>query len=331
MTGEEGGAELKAKLLARVRTGKLAPREADEVAIEAGLGSLSKLPSPDEFWSAGKPHWTLPMALAWVAWRTFSELREWDADYLLLRLDWGPIDAADGRDAVNGYALYKRRPPTSSQFPKWGHRRFGPWLAGRDEKPAVFLAVEPERAVAELSSALARGDLSAFGRRPSDTVRLEIPAHEWLEAEFAQGQGAIEELHCGRGPKPVVYRDVIIPSRRVMELWPSHAASDIPDRAEFSINPVIDDPRARAELYVQFDAIVEAREPTRRPLSAAKKTALLTELEEEQKKLIAQGSLPWTENETVTWGSARRLTRQEIREARLTWPVNFRRKRGQSK
>ena len=29
-----------------------------------------------------KPQWTLPMTLAWIGWRSFEEVREWDADYL---------------------------------------------------------------------------------------------------------------------------------------------------------------------------------------------------------------------------------------------------------
>ena len=331
MTIEEDGAELKATLLARVRTGELAPEEADEAAIEAGLGSLSNLPSPDECWSAGKPHWTPAMALAWISWRTFAELREWDAAYLEQRRDWGVLDAVGGKDAVVGHALFSRRPPTTSQFLRWGSWLFGPYLVGQGGRPAVDPASSITGAMARLLKSLESGDVPAFGRSGSNATRLEIPPHEWSEAEFVQGHGGSEELHCGRGPKPVVYRDVIIPSRRVMELWPSHAASDIPDRAEFSINPVIDDPRARAELYVQFDAIVEAREPASRPLSAARKTALLTELREDQEKLVAQGSLPWTEKEAVTWGRAQRLTRPEIREARRAWPDNLRRKRGQSR
>lgn len=331
MTNEEGGAELKASLLAQVRTGELGPEEADEAAIEAGLGSLSKLPSPDECWSAGKPHWTLPMALAWITWRTFAEPREWDAAYLEQRRDWGVLDAAGGKDAAVGHALFSRRLPTTSQFLRWGSRLFGPYLVSRDGGPAVAPASSTTGAMSRLRQSLESGDLAAFGRTGSSATRLEIPPHLWSEAEFVQGQGGGEELHFGRGPKPIVYRDVIIPSRRVMELWPSHAASDIPERAEFSLDRVIDDARARAELYVQFDAIVEALEPPGRPLSATSKAALLSELREKQAKLVAQGSLPWTAKQAETWGSTRHLTRKEIRRARDAWPENLKRKRGQSR
>ena len=332
MTEADHKLERMQELLARVRKGQLEPDLADEEADSAGLGSLSILPSPDDYWPASKPYWTLPMVLAWITWRTFSEVREWDAKYLSMRVDWGPRSGVVGRGAADGYELYRRKNPTTGQFLRWGHRQFGPWVVGDNGGPAVLPAAEPEDAMKILRHSLASGDLVAWGRRPGDAVHMDIPARECVELETIQRGDSPEELHCGRPPRPVVYQDVLFHSRSVLSLWPAHVASGIPDRAEFSLTPVIVDPEARAALYMRFDPTSPEVRPSRRPQRAARASleGLFNELKEEQERLVSEGSPPWTERKTEDWGRSNRLTRDEIREFRNRLPPELKRQRGQS-
>src|SRR5262245_44452987 len=98
-------------LLDRVRRGVLTPDAAEAEAERLGLGQLANTPDPSKFDPMRETWWTLPMTLAWMAWRSPDRVRWfWDA-YRLQCLDWhfrewrvgptGPVHA--------GHFLEKRR------------------------------------------------------------------------------------------------------------------------------------------------------------------------------------------------------------------------------
>lgn len=69
------------KLFERAKYGEISGEEADAEAVRLGLSRFSSEPGPDEFRPEDLTHWTLPMALAWIAYMDLKEVREWSAPY----------------------------------------------------------------------------------------------------------------------------------------------------------------------------------------------------------------------------------------------------------
>jgi hypothetical protein len=94
-------------LIDRVR--QIEPEEAETEAIRAGLGPLATKPSPIEFDPKEMPWWTLPMALAWIAWRTGKYVQDHCSEYRENCLQWFPgtwnVPSDDGTEfkQINGY------------------------------------------------------------------------------------------------------------------------------------------------------------------------------------------------------------------------------------
>src|SRR6516162_8545233 len=77
-------------LIDRVRRGELTPEDAEQEAERHGFGPLATKPPPTEF-DPDKMHWwSLPMAVAWIAWRNSASVREHYAEYAQKCLYWIP-------------------------------------------------------------------------------------------------------------------------------------------------------------------------------------------------------------------------------------------------
>jgi hypothetical protein len=64
-----------------VRRGEMEPDEAEAKAEREGFGPLATKPDPVEFDPKHMSYWSLPMALAWIAWRNTEQVQEHCADY----------------------------------------------------------------------------------------------------------------------------------------------------------------------------------------------------------------------------------------------------------
>ena len=102
MTSEEFQPTIRDRLIRRVRIGEITPEEAEAEAERQGFGPLETKPDPVDFDPSQMPNWSVPMALAWIAWRTIEAVREHCADYREKCLLWFPgswnIPTDDGRE-----------------------------------------------------------------------------------------------------------------------------------------------------------------------------------------------------------------------------------------
>jgi hypothetical protein len=57
-------------LIDDVRKGRLTPEQAEAEAARLSIGELARQPDRRAFKPMGEPFWTLPMAVAWIAWRS---------------------------------------------------------------------------------------------------------------------------------------------------------------------------------------------------------------------------------------------------------------------
>ncbi|WP_426042388.1 hypothetical protein [Brevundimonas sp. TWP2-3-4b1] len=308
------------KLLTEVAAGRLGPDEADERAWEAGWVSLSNLIAPEDDWPRTKPNWTVPMVLAWISWRTYSEVREWDRDYLSKRREWGRLDPAETNPgSLGGFALFRRNEPNSAQFARWGNKRFGPWVVGRDEGPAVLQAAPAADAVSLLLDALAEEMLVASAIPPTGGANIDVPAREFADLEFRVGPTGEDAWQFRHEPNVLVYRSIRFHRRAVLRIWPAHRGSDLEERAEFVISPIVDDAGAREALYSAIEA--EEFEPDDGNQGGAPRMVKwgprqLEELSRLNEESVRDRGRPLTIRETVLWAKSRGISREGAREMR---------------
>ena len=89
-------------------------RKAEAEATRLGLSPLATCPDANQFDPMGELQWSLPMAVAWIVWRSPDGVREhWDA-YRQECLDWQGGEWREGFDGPvhKGYFLEQRRPAT---------------------------------------------------------------------------------------------------------------------------------------------------------------------------------------------------------------------------
>lgn len=68
-------------LITMVQRGQMIPADAESVAKRLGLGPLASEPDPNNYDPMREPFWTLPMAVAWIAYRTQDAVRNWWDEY----------------------------------------------------------------------------------------------------------------------------------------------------------------------------------------------------------------------------------------------------------
>ena len=93
--------------------GKLTPDEAETQARLLNLEPLRSVPNPMDFDPEKEPQWSLPMAIAWIAYRTISDVRKWWTAYCDECWDWCLKEWRVGLDGEiqKGWFLERRRVP----------------------------------------------------------------------------------------------------------------------------------------------------------------------------------------------------------------------------
>src|SRR5207249_5014035 len=103
-------------LLDNVKYGRMTPDEVEAEAVCLGLSKLASEPDSSQFDPMRETWWTLPMALAWIAWRSPDKVREcWDP-YRAECWEWHFKEWRAGPDGpvYGGHFLEQRRPATLS-------------------------------------------------------------------------------------------------------------------------------------------------------------------------------------------------------------------------
>ena len=98
-------------LLDQVRLGNISPQQAEDDAAKLGLEPFTTRPDPKDFDPRHEAMWTLPMALAWIIWRSPDPVREmWDLFRDKFRF-WLPQDwQVPGQPKMHGHILEGKEP-----------------------------------------------------------------------------------------------------------------------------------------------------------------------------------------------------------------------------
>jgi hypothetical protein len=206
-------------LIKGVRRGELTPDEAEADAARLRLGNLARTPDPEKFDPMRKTWWTLPMAIAWIAWRSPDRVREFWDPYRSECWDWNFREWRDGPDGpiYAGHFLEQRRPATLSSL----------LFTERHDSAQGLLpdgAISINDAKAKLWEALGENSFQATGVSTETGERTVIPDYAWRDLHDTEERGR-DVLRVGEASGVWTdrgYNDVALRRQNIMAIWQPH-------------------------------------------------------------------------------------------------------------
>jgi hypothetical protein len=211
--------EVRNDIIDKVQRGEWTPEQAEAETARLGIKPFASEPEPAAFDPMCEAWWSLPMAIAWIAWRSPDKVREfWDA-YRSECWDWNFREWRDGPDGpvYAGHFLEQRRPATLSSLLFAEHHDSAQGLL-----PHGTISITDAKA--KLWKALGENSFQAMGVSTETGERTVIPDHAWRDLND------IEE--CGRDVLRVReasgvwtdrgYNDVALRRQNIMAIWQPH-------------------------------------------------------------------------------------------------------------
>ena len=207
--------DLRDDLFDQLKYGKITPDEAEAEALRLGLEPLRRVSTNDDFNPIREAQWTLPMAVAWIAYRTRDAVREWWPHYREQCWDWWFRKwrlGFDG-DVYEGWFLEQRPPATMSLL------LIGDALERTEERDPKF-SMRAGDARDALWVALSTDCFRATGIDQESGQRVQILPITWTELKCYE-ENDPDELRPNALQQygPNRYRDVLLPSASLRGLW----------------------------------------------------------------------------------------------------------------
>jgi len=208
---------LRDRLLMQAERGEITGEQAEEAAAAHGLEPFERKPELPRFDPKLKSHWSIVMAVAWIAWRDFEMVREQDPEFCSEYFQWiarGRIVRPhnDGESVKRLiYLLEAHRAPTVSRLALRDQI-----LRTRGNVPSSAVMAIPE-AVAALWNALSEGSLIARGFDTHGAV-VEIPSREWVYLRLREEMGR-DVLGYDAVIRSPPFTAVTLPQSDVLRLW----------------------------------------------------------------------------------------------------------------
>lgn len=195
---------LRDELIRRVEDGVIEPDDAEKRAAEAGLPPFETTPLSEHFDPMTLSSWTLPMALAWIIWRTPAMVRElWD-DYLQECRQWRRIP---GR----GFRLqpHDKASVSSVQIDEHLQDELDP-----PDRPPRRKDFDVARA--ELWRLLTAGAVSATAVDAVTGKHCSIEPAAWQDGKFLSSR---DTLSVGGLGDPHRYEEFRVPAQAITNIW----------------------------------------------------------------------------------------------------------------
>jgi len=232
-------------LIDRVRRGEITPDEAEAKAKQKGFEPFETKPEPLEFDPEKLSWWSLPMALAWIAWRDTKYVREHCAEYRVNCYFWAPISwnvpINGGKESkrINGHEL-KTVQTASVQRLKLHENYMHSY--GELPNQTQMSVVEAQR---ELFDALGAGQIVAVAKDAAGKV-VDIPQREWPFLKLSEDWERDTFDYRDFNLQPT-FTDVVLKRDDVKQLW-----------AEFVVQPYMLEPMTRPDTagYVPLCSVL---------------------------------------------------------------------------
>ncbi len=199
-------------LIEKVARGELSPADADREAVRHGFGTLTREPDPANFDPMQEQNWSLPMAVAWITYRSPDAVRNWWNDYRKEFSVWRYSEWQEkaGGPVHQGYDLQSRPVATLVRLQMVDTKRQN----AED-------CMSAEEAIMALWQALQSGDFEATGVVEGTGQRVEIPAVQWYDLTwFEEREKDVIRTGLKRAHLTACYHDVIVPAKAVRARWP---------------------------------------------------------------------------------------------------------------
>ena len=218
--------------LRRAHCGTSTPDEIEAELAAKGLPPLAFTPDPARFDSMAQPWWTLPMAAAWIIWRTPHAVRRVWHEYRRKTRHWiGPqqLEVWEDRETspwgyqvkkmVTGYAL----------GPLGALHLFQVLLRaelGDPEDGSPVLSGEATRA--QLWARLQSGALVVEGVRHLGNERAPLRDAEWIDLDPYYNDDWPTDSMGNQSEKVPRFTSLRVRSAEVVRLWPIRGGADGP-------------------------------------------------------------------------------------------------------
>ncbi len=211
-------------LLVQVGKGLLSIEEAESQALAGGHGPLLRQPDPADFDPMQEPFWSLPMVVAWIAWRFEAAVRDaWD-DYRLKCEDWHYREYRLGPDAPmkKSLSVERRRPANlaflamSEVFDETIEATLSSLMTVHDARKALWRELQ-------------RGSIAASGVTGASGVRDRIQPETWCDLHAFVGPDDRDYLMTDpNGLVGLRYDALRFPSNQVLTVWSGKVDKDAP-------------------------------------------------------------------------------------------------------
>jgi hypothetical protein len=208
---------LRDRLLEQTERGDITEKQAEEAAAARGLEPFARKPELPRFDPKLKSHWSIVMAVAWIAWRDSELVREQDPEFCSACFHWiyrkwkDPSDKTAESVERAGYFLETRPPPTVSRLALLD---VVSRVRGNVPSTAVMTIREAEAALWHASS---EGRLIAEGINADGSV-VEIPSREWAYLQWREEAGRDVLRYETSRTEP--FTAVTLRRSDLLRLWP---------------------------------------------------------------------------------------------------------------
>jgi hypothetical protein len=159
-----------------------------------------------------EPFWTLPMAVAWIAYRTQDAVRNWWDEYRKECWDWHFREWRVGPDGPINQGHFLEGRPNATLV------RLQMVDAMRDQADLMTVA----EAINALWLALQSGGLEVTGIDEDTGRRVAIPAEQWHDLTwFEEKERDVIRAEPKPGYNTACYRDVIASAEAIRQRWPT--------------------------------------------------------------------------------------------------------------
>jgi hypothetical protein len=204
-------------LIEKVRYGEISPAQAEAEAVRLKLERLAQCPDKELFDPMKETFWTLPMAIAWIAYRTADEVVSWWDPYRTTCWDWQFRRWRIGFDGPvhEGYFLEQRKGATlavlgiASIFDEKS-----------DKGPTMKMSVKEAKESA-LRIALEQGLIEALGINSATGVKEKIAAPAWHDLEFhEENERDVVATPLTWSGQALRFEQIIVWRKAVTGMWP---------------------------------------------------------------------------------------------------------------
>jgi hypothetical protein len=204
-------------LIDKVRRGELSPKEAEAEAEAKGFGPMAETADPEQFNPLRMPWWTLPMAVAWIAWRDAALVQNNCADYRKHCTHWvgrsWTVPTSDGKsfESFDGWELERWTPTTLVRL------AIQEGLERTIRTSAAGERMTVAQAEKDLWAALGEGKLIAVAKKSGEDV-VEIPKREWSYLKhYEENDQDVMKFHPLDSPS--TYTEITLARADLMRLW----------------------------------------------------------------------------------------------------------------